>query len=89
MSKLQIEGSIKQTFKEENGQGKNGPWRKQDFLVVYGEGQYPKELLLTAWGDMIAEMHKTIGRRAFFSIEPASRESNGKYYTNTKVWRVE
>lgn len=87
MSQQQIEGSIKKVFPEKSGTGSKGQWRCKDFLVLYDD-KYPKEVILTAWGDTIEEMENVVNRRAKFSYEIVSKERNGNWFTTAKVWRV-
>jgi hypothetical protein len=49
---LKIAGRIVQVLEEQSGEGRNGPWRKQDF-VLETEGDYPAKVCITQWGDDI------------------------------------
>ncbi len=85
---MTITGTIKgEGFNYKSFQGKTNTQETKDFLVVYQNGNYPKELVLTAWNDMIQTMENSLGEKTF-SIEVTSREYKGKYYTSAKVWKV-
>jgi len=90
MNKQEIEGSIKKVFPEQSGISPKGSWRCKNFLVLYDD-KFPKEVILTAWGDVIEKMEDVINRRATFSFEVSSKDKDGndKYYTSAKVWRVQ
>ncbi|MDT8368187.1 MAG: DUF3127 domain-containing protein [Longimicrobiales bacterium] len=85
---LKLTGKVVQILEEQSGQGKNGPWRKQDFILET-EGQYPKQVCITQWGDNIDTFGVQEGEALTASIDIASREYNGRWYTDVKAWRVE
>ncbi len=72
-------------MQEVNGQGKNGTWRKQEF-VLQQPGQYPKNLCMEIWGDKIDRYGLKEGMNVRAKIDLESREYNGRWYTNVKVW---
>lgn len=85
---LQITGTVKQILPEVSGESKNGPWRKQEFVLETG-GQYPKQVCLIMWGDNIDQFGIREGETLTAHIDIASREYNGRWYTDVKAWRVE
>jgi hypothetical protein len=87
----QITGTPIESMNLQAGKDKNGKaWRKEDYLIRYGNEKYPKHVILVAWNDMITEMHFAMGVESTFQIEPVSHKSdNGIYFTNIKVWRID
>ena len=85
---MQITAKIIQLLPLQTGTGKNGEWRKQEFIVET-DGQYPKKICLSVWGDKIKEDILQVGAKLQFSLEIESREYNGKWYTDVKAWKVE
>lgn len=85
---LQITGEVVEVLEEKSGTSKNGPWRKQDFILET-DGQYPKQVCVTQWGDDIEEFDVREGERLTAHIDIQSREYKGRWYTDVKVWRVE
>lgn len=85
---LKITGTVKQVFDEVSGESRNGPWRKQEFIIET-EGQYPKPVCLVVWGDNIDQFGVQEGERLTAAIDIQSREYNGRWYTDVKAWRVE
>ena len=49
---MQLIGKLIQMLPLQTGQGKNGQRKKQD-IVVETEGQYPKKVCISIWGDKI------------------------------------
>jgi hypothetical protein len=85
---LELTCKLKQLLPEQTGNGKNGPWVKQDFLVET-QGEYPKTICMSAWGDMV----KTIqgispGSMIKASIRIESREFNSRWYTDVRPWKI-
>ena len=85
---LQITGEVVEVLEEKSGTGKNGPWRKQDFILET-QGQYPKQVCVTQWGDNIEAFDVQEGERLTAHIDLQSREYKGRWYTDVKAWRVE
>ena len=84
---MEIQGKIVQILPEQGGQGKNGPWKKQDFILET-PGQYPKKVCVTIWGDKIDKFALKSGDEVTFSIDVESREYNGRWYTDVKAWNA-
>jgi hypothetical protein len=72
----------------QTGEGKNGPWKKQDIIFEYGDA-YPKKVSVSIWGDKINPQLLTVGNMLIVHFEVESREYNGKWYTDCKAWKIE
>jgi hypothetical protein len=85
---MELSGKIVQIMPEINGNGKNGQWRKQEFIVET-PGNYPKKVCITVWGDNIDQFGVNVGDQVNASIDIESREYNGRWYTDVKAWKME
>lgn len=85
---LQITGTVKQILQLQSGESKNGPWKKQDFILET-PGKFPRLVCVTQWGDQIDKNNITEGETITASIDIQSREYNGKWYTDVKAWKIE
>ena len=85
---MQITAKLIQVQPIQTGQGKNGEWRKQD-LIVETDGQYPKKICISLWGDKIIDANLQVGQIYRYDIDIESREFSGRWYTDIKAWRVE
>lgn len=85
---LKITGKVTQILEEQSGEGKNGTWRKQEF-ILQTEGDYPKDVCIIQWGDNIDQFAITEGERLTTHIDIQSREFKGRWYTDIKAWRIE
>ena len=85
---LKIIGSVNEILPEQSGEGKNGQWRKQEFILET-EGDYPKQICVVQWGDNIDKFGLQAGERVTAHIDLQSREFNGRWYTDVKAWKVE
>ena len=86
---LELTGTLKQILPEQSGEGRNGPWKKQDF-VIETPGQYPKLVCCTMWGgkaSVLQNLSEGQQLKVFFDVE--SREYNGRWYTDVKAWKIE
>ena len=85
---MQLTAKLVQLLPLQTGTGKNGEWKKQD-IIVETDGQYPKKVCISIWGDKIAGNQLQIGNSLNISFDVESREYNGRWYTDVKAWKVE
>ena len=85
---LKITGRVVEILEEQSGEGKNGPWRKREFILETEEN-YPAKVCLVQWGDEIDKAALEEGERLTAHIDIRSREYNGRWYTDVKAWRLE
>lgn len=85
---MELEGKIIQINPLQSGEGKNGTWKKQDYILET-KTQYPKKVCITVWGDKIDQFALQQNEDVKLSIELESREFNGRWYTDVRAWRVE
>ncbi|MDR1155406.1 MAG: DUF3127 domain-containing protein [Bacteroidales bacterium] len=85
---MEIKGRLVKVLPVQTGQGRNGEWKKQEFVIEL-EGTYPRKVCISAWGDKVNAGSLVEGTmlNVFFDVE--SREFNGKWYTNLTAWKVE
>ena len=92
---MEIKGKLVKIMPPMTGQGKAGEWKKQEFILEVQDGQYPKKLCISTWGDKV-NVDELINKsimvegnilNVFFDIE--SREYQGKWFTNLTAWKVE
>ena len=84
---MEITGKVVQMLAEQTGNGKNGTWKKRDFILE-SDGKYPKKVCISVWGEKIEQFNIREGQTLTVSVEVESREYNGKWYTDVKAWRV-
>jgi hypothetical protein len=84
---MEITGTVVSLLPLQTGQGKNGVWKKQEFIMET-PGQFPKKVCLSLWGEKVDENRLTIGERITASINIESREYNGRWYTDVRAWKV-
>lgn len=85
---MQLTAKLVQVLPMQTGTGKNGEWKKQD-IIVETEGQYPKKVCVSIWGDKIKTDVLKEGASLNISFDVESREYNGRWYTDVKAWKVE
>ncbi|MBL7742276.1 MAG: DUF3127 domain-containing protein [Chitinophagaceae bacterium] len=85
---MQLTAKLIQLLPLQTGTGKNGQWKKQD-IIVETDGQYPKKVCISIWGDKINESVLKVGSSLKIDFDVESREYNGRWYTDVKAWKVE
>ncbi len=86
---MDIQGKLAQKLTQQTGQGKNGAWVKQEFILETQE-QYPRKVCISLWGDKVKDLENfSIDDvlKVFVNIE--SREFNGRWYTDVRAWKIE
>lgn len=77
-----------QKFPIESGTSRSGnPWSKQSWLVQTFD-QYPRTVKVDAMGRAIENVNMEEGKTYRLSIDVESREFNGRWYTDVKVFRA-
>jgi Domain of unknown function (DUF3127) len=84
---MEIAGTVVSLLPLQTGQGKNGVWKKQEFILET-PGQYPKKVCLSLWGEKVDEIKLNIGEKITASLNLESREYNGRWYTEARAWKV-
>ena len=82
---MEITGKLLQLLPLQTGQGKNGTWKKQEFIIETGD-TYPKKVCLAIWGDKIDISKVTPGTTVTLQFDAESREYNGRWYTDLRVY---
>ncbi len=85
---MEISGAVINLLPLASGQGKNGTWKKQEFILEI-PGQYPKKVCLHLWGEKVDEYKLSIGDKITASINVESREYNGRWYTDVRAWKIQ
>ena len=86
---MEITGKVVRLGNLVEGTSARGPWRKQE-LIIETEEQYPRTVCLICWTNQIEEIQKFApGQTIKAQIEISSREFNGKWYTDVRVWRFD
>jgi hypothetical protein len=84
---MEIAGTIVALLPLQTGQGKNGVWKKQEFIMET-PGQFPKKVCLSLWGEKVDENRISVGDKITASINIESREYNGRWYTDVRAWKI-
>jgi len=84
---MEITGTVVSLLPMQSGQGKNGTWKKQEFIIET-PGQYPKKVCLSLWGVKVDETRLSVGEKITASINIESREYNGRWYTDVRAWKI-
>ena len=91
----EVLGKITKFLDTQEGEGKNGQWKKASFLIKE-DGEYGKELKFDyfASGEKLQYVdnltkYNNVGDTVKVSFNVESREYNGRYYTNASAWRVD
>ncbi len=85
---MQLTAKLTQILPLQTGTGKNGEWKKQD-IIIETDGQYPKKICVSVWGDKINNSQLQVGNNLKIDFDIESREYNGKWFTDVKAWKLE
>ena len=85
---MEISGKIIAVLPMASGQGKNGMWRSQDYVLETTD-QYPKKVCFYLFNDKIDQFPMAIDDVVNVSFDVESREYNGRWYTTIRAWKVD
>ncbi|HMG14001.1 MAG TPA: DUF3127 domain-containing protein [Saprospiraceae bacterium] len=85
---MEIRGKIIQTLPLQTGEGKNGTWKKQEYILETLES-YPKKICFNVWGEKVDQFLIKDEETITLHFDLESREFNGRWYTDVKAWRVD
>jgi hypothetical protein len=94
MNEIKVTGKIEQVLDYKSGVGANSgkAWSKQGYLLAYkrGEHEYDAKLAFDVWGDdRIKAFGLKVGDVVTLTLDIASREYNGRWYTDITAYRCE
>jgi hypothetical protein len=85
---MEVQGTLHAVLPAVTGTGKNGNWKKQEFILDL-PGTYPKKLCISTWGDKIDLSQFHPGDPLKVSVDMDSREFNGRWFTAVRAWKME
>ena len=86
---VELKGKLVEKLAPVRGEGRNGTWEKQEFIIETDE-QYPKKICISVWNDKLSMIESMVNGdtlNVFVNIE--SREYNSRWYTDIRAWRIE
>jgi len=84
---MELTGKIIEVLELQTGAKKDGgTWQKQQY-VLETEGEYPKKVCFMVWGDNVDKFNIQKGELVKVDLDLESREYNGRWYTDVKVWQ--
>lgn len=87
---MEIKGTIIAALPEVSGVSKAGnAWKKKEYVLENTEGQFPRKIAFTCFGDNADKINLQIGQVATIYFDIESREYNGRWYTDIRAWRAD
>jgi len=81
---MQLSGKLISILPEIHGEGRNGPWKKQEFIIETEES-YPKKICISNWNDRVALSQDLLYKSVKVDVTVESREFNGRWYTDLRA----
>ncbi len=85
---LFIQGKVVDILEEQSGEGRNGPWRRRDFILEMDD-RFSRKVCVSQWGDSIDKDSVSVGENVKAYINIQSREFNERWYTDVRAWRID
>jgi hypothetical protein len=86
---LEINGKLVKVMEQVTGEGRNGGWVKQEFVIETFD-QYPKKICCAVWGDKTEQLRRfQPGDDVKVSINLESREYNERWFTEVRAWKLD
>lgn len=89
---MEIQGTIQQVFPIQSGTSRQGnQWTKQEFIVEYQHGQFPKAIMLATMDTNIVgklQVGQEISVKFDFTVrEWTNPQGVKKYFNEPQIWR--
>ena len=81
---MEISGKIIAVLPLQSGQGKNGLWRSQDYVLETAD-QYPKKVCFNLFNEKIDKFPIALNEMVTVSFDIESREYSGRWYTTIRA----
>lgn len=85
---MEITGKFIELLNPKTGQSAKGNWKKQDFIVET-QDQFPKKICISNWNDKVDISQLNPGDQLTASVNIESREYNGNWFTDIKIWKLD
>lgn len=85
---MEVQGKIIDKLQPKGGQTARGAWKKHEIIVETNE-TYPKKICMASWNDKVDLTNFNPGDEVTASINIESREYNGNWYTDIRIWKME
>lgn len=86
---LEIQGKLIKILAPVTGEGRNGAWTKQEFVIETFD-QYPKKICCSVWSDKVEQLRRyQPGDDIRVSINIESREYNERWFTEVRAWKLD
>ncbi|MFN2394496.1 MAG: DUF3127 domain-containing protein [Bacteroidales bacterium] len=85
---MEIKGKFLELLEPKTGESSRGNWKKQDFIIET-EDQFPKKVCISNWNDKVDLSALSPGALITAHVNVESREYNGNWYTDIKIWKLE
>ena len=87
---MEVKGKIVAVQPVQTGEGKNGTWKKQEYVLEYDQNsQFPRKMMFNLWGDKIDQFHIQEGQTLTVGFDIDCREYNGRWYNDIRAWKIE
>ncbi len=86
---MELNGRIIAVLPVQTGQGRNGEWKKQEYVLEYNaDSQYPKKVCFNLWGEKVDQFNIKEGQNLTVSFDIDCREYQGRWYNDIRAWKV-
>jgi hypothetical protein len=85
---MEITGKIIAVLPVQQGEGRNGSWKAQDYVLETMD-QYPKKVCFNLFGAKIDQFPVAIDEVVNVSFDIESREYNGRWFTTVRAWKID
>lgn len=85
---MEIQGIVVQILPPVKGTSARGEWTKQE-VILEQKGEFGRKVCVSFWGDKALDAAALKeGENINVSVNIESREYNGRWYTEIRVWKM-
>lgn len=85
---MELQGKVIAALPQRSGQGRNGEWVAQDFVIETHDA-YPRKMAFSVFGaDRLQRFNIQIGQEVLVSFDIDAREYQGRWYNSVRAYDV-
>ena len=85
---MELTGKVIKIEQPITGKSAKGPWKKQE-IIIETDDKFPRKVCFMSWNDKVALEDFKPGEEITVHFNAESREYNGRWYTDLKVWKID
>lgn len=86
---MELQGKVIAALPQRSGESARGKWVTQEFVIQHQEGQYPRHMCFTVFGEeRLQRFNIQVGQYVLVAFDIDAREWNDRWFTDIRAYDV-